>query len=611
MEGIQGWLKRNGCNFNANGDTPMTHTIMKGGTLFIPEDLYDEFLGVYGREIEAKDEKLTYSERPSSPTFRMYFDIDLLDGKELDDGEVLEIVREVQSTTAIFFAGAPDETLKCVVSRTQSKEVEVKTSVVPVEAVTASGEPAPPRMAKKNGIHLNFPKLMVNLEMALQIRYSVVLRLEKRFGPRPLAQNPWADVIDKAPYFSGLKMIGSVKRAHCNLCNSSKKKKGAKDDTEEQISDIIREIVKVRKKLFNRLDDTFDYSNIMNFAGDEYRNQQLAKLNARYHAIFRMCLQCDNKGWYLENRSYSPSHVLGAGGAPCLEDLEHIRRDFHEQMRWTSIRARSCDQPEPSYSVPRGHQAPPQDCASTSLTAFGSAGLEYISPGLYREIIQSDVHAEDVRGQSKWRGAVIKDPEAMALITKCVRDVNDRYRNIVVREAMEIKTAKKADSTGTMITSGAGAGMIINKKTVRETENIITKMANANNTTIANDTVLKVYTTIVVRVTGEGSRYCQNKGDEHTSNSVYFCISNKGVTQMCHSGKDTLGNSGKTCRKYHSTPKDTTIALRKKLFPGDFGLDMNEVNSQMNKRAGEKTVTVTKKLKKGTKTAMLRWNTVS
>jgi hypothetical protein len=43
------------------------------------------------------------------------------------------------------------------------------------------------------------------------------------------------------------------------------------------------------------------------------------------------------------------------------------------------------------------------------------------------------------------------------------------------------------------------------------------------------------------------SRFCQNKGDEHRTSTVYFCVTRQGICQRCYCRKDT-----NTCDKYAS-----------------------------------------------------------
>ena len=589
---IKAWLKRNGCSVNAGADTPMTHTIMSGGTLHIPEDLYDEFLGVYAREIERGNRTLAYSEKRTPEVFRMYFDLDILHNHAMNSPDVLDIVREVQRCVSLFFVGA-DEVLKCVVCRTQTKEVEVpvrppQAQKEPSEGASAEEEKAEEPQYEtftKNGVHLNFPKLLLNLDMALQIRFSVVNHLEKRFGQREILQNPWSDVIDKAPYFNGLKMIGSVKREQCKKCGNSKKKRYSGDEKEEERLTIVRDIARIRRRYYKRDNESFDYTNVMSFGGDEYKNLELSKLHTQYFALTKMCSQCNNKGWFLEERYYSPTHVLGAGGALCCDELHYLANNYHEQMRWTSIRARTHDQVTPDYIVPAGHVCPPQDSASACLSAFGSSGLEWVSPGLYRELVNSDVHAEDAKGLSRWKGSSVKDKDTMALIQDFVRSMHTRYTNIVVKEAIEIKTGKPTSENSCKINSGPGAGMSVNGKRSKLTVNMLKKTAESNNTTISNNITMRVYTTFVVRVGGEGSKFCQNKGHEHTSNSVYFCISKTGMYQMCHSGKDTIGSSGKVCKKYRSPTKELDVRLHNQLFPEELAVDVEKASASLAKRS--------------------------
>ena len=520
----------------------------------------------------------------------MYFDLDLLHNHAMNEAGVLDIVREVQRVVSLFFVGA-DEALKCVLCRTQTKEVDVpvrppQAQKEPAEASAEVEKAAEPQYETftKNGVHLNFPKLLVNLDMALQIRFSVVNQLEKRFGQREILQNPWSDVIDKAPYFNGLKMIGSVKREQCKKCGNSKKKRYSYDEKEEERLAIVRDIAKIRRRYYKRDDESFDYTNVMSFGGDEYKNLELSRLHTQYHALTKMCSQCNNRGWFLEERYYSPTHVLGAGGDLCCDDMHYIANNYHEQMRWTSIRARTHDQVTPDYSVPVGHVCPPQDSASACLSAFGSSGLEWVSPGLYRELINSDVHAEDAKGLSRWKGSSVEDKDTMSLIEAFVRGMHKRYANIVVKEAIEIKTGKPTSDNSCKITSGPAAGMSVNGKRSKITKNMVTNVALSNNTTISTNITMRVYTTFVVRVGGEGSRFCQNKGGEHTSNSVYFCISKSGMYQMCHSGKDTVRSSGKVCKKYKSSVKELSVRLQNKLFPKELAVDVDKAGPSLARR---------------------------
>jgi hypothetical protein len=72
--------------------------------------------------------------------------------------------------------------------------------------------------------------------------------------------------------------------------------------------------------------------------------------------------------------------------------------------------------------------------------------------------------------------------------------------------------------------------------------------------------------TITVKVTGPGSRYCLNKQDDHSSNTIYFHFTIGGVAQKCFSQKDTPRCSGECCRDFVSELKPLSEPLRQALL---------------------------------------------
>ncbi|CAM9104238.1 unnamed protein product, partial [Sphacelaria rigidula] len=513
--GIFQFLSQNGCFHNKAN--PRTHTIMSGGTLYVPEDSYDEFLGIYAKEIQNGNRTLAFSELRSSQVFRMYFDVDILDTKALGEDFLLKLAKNMQETVVKFFPGVNQDTFKCVLCSTATKEVE------------------PERVVKtfvKNGYHILFPFLNVTLDMALQLRFSVVRDLERNLGKRDVAVNPWSDVIDKAPYYNGLKMCGSVKSVTCSDC------KGTKTNVRKKpvVRDIISQIRKLRKKLYPRVDNpSFDYSNVMTIAKDEFKNQDLAELYSRYQdeTGFLMCPKCGDKGTHLEDRFYMPVSVLNGDGSVSEPDLDALNANMHEMMRWTSIRCRPSDEPVAGYFIPRGYSSPTPDRATGPLQVAGTY-LERLSPGIYREAINSDMFLNDAIGIRSWKGREILDPRTLQLITQHVRSFHSEHKELDVRQVFEVKVARSS-------TRSKGK---LNKA--------LNNIVMANGVTSATDRVIELFSRVQVRVSGPGSRYCTNKGDEHTSNSVYFWISQEGMAQKCFSRKDTIGDTGKTCKEFRS-----------------------------------------------------------
>jgi len=71
-----------------------------------------------------------------------------------------------------------------------------------------------------------------------------------------------------------------------------------------------------------------------------------------------------------------------------------------------------------------------------------------------------------------------------------------------------------------------------------------------------------------VLIDGHNRRYCHNKQAEHKTNSIYFEIKAKGVSQRCFCSCPTKRpTTNKTCREYMSNPKALTNAMMDVLYP--------------------------------------------
>jgi hypothetical protein len=72
----------------------------------------------------------------------------------------------------------------------------------------------------KQGVHIVFAGLGVTTEMALYIRESLLVELDRLFGPRPPGCNPWADVVDERVFtHNGLRMPHNYKFDPCHQCD--------------------------------------------------------------------------------------------------------------------------------------------------------------------------------------------------------------------------------------------------------------------------------------------------------------------------------------------------------------------------------------------------------
>ena len=542
MEGIHRWLgKRN--FFARNTDVPRTHTIMSGGILHVTDRDYDEFLSVYAEEIKKGTKTLTFSELRSDPVFNMYFDIDILDESVLTLDYVKEMVSVVHRTVGLFFPGMGDNKMKCVVCTTQFKDVSVKVSS---KKVSPGCEPVEDVFSdyKKNGYHLVYPFIRVNFERALQLRFSVVSELKRCMGERTIESNPWSDVMDKAPYHNGLKMCGSVKAIKCDICKGSSKK--ARKSVE--VMSIIKDMKKLRRQLYPRQDiSDFDYGDFMSISKDEFKNPDLADMYSRYIDITggSICHACGDKGWCLENRTYMPEYVMDHSCGICEESTDLLKSDIHETMRWTSIRCVGAVLSD--YTLPTGFPAAPTDSPTSSMLNFGK-NLQKLSPGLYREIVNSDMFGQDAASIKMWKGEEIIEDDVKSVIISSIRGVDPNYENLEIGQVFVMNVAKPVP------------------KRKGNTGNLLDRIASINNAVGEDKATMTVIKRVAIRVHGTGSTYCCNKGSEHTTNNVYFWMSPSGVSQRCFSRKDVVGLTGCTCQKYRGKEVRIPHSLKELLF---------------------------------------------
>ena len=70
-----------------------------------------------------------------------------------------------------------------------------------------------------------------------------------------------------------------------------------------------------------------------------------------------------------------------------------------------------------------------------------------------------------------------------------------------------------------------------------------------------------------MKVRGFGCRFCQNKNEEHTKQTVYFIVSRQGLAQKCYSRKNVLRQHG-LCEKYCSPSTPLSPSLQALLYGG-------------------------------------------
>ena len=183
------WCQENRLNNASN----LSHVLMNGGKLSIPEDRLKEFYKVYCDAVKS-GEKL-YVVEQKSELYNFFVDLDYKSKESLDLPEVESIVKVICNKVK---AHGGKDALVCL---------------------------APPKKAGKDmvktGIHINFHGFVVDQRAAIALRQHILIAL---YTAKPSVE--WSDVVDASVYGdasrgsrgSGFRMPWSLKRARCEDC---------------------------------------------------------------------------------------------------------------------------------------------------------------------------------------------------------------------------------------------------------------------------------------------------------------------------------------------------------------------------------------------------------
>ncbi len=526
------WMRKK--NLMNNREIPTTHTVMSGGIISIPDEMYQDFLHLYASEVESNNTSLTYSELRSKPVSRMYFDVDLLDEKPLGEDFTMTMSSTIQRVIRSYYTekneyASNQETFQCVVCTTTPKKV------------TKDGAEL-----TKNGYHIVFPFLRIDLEKAYQLRFNVVYELEKVMGKRKVPSNPWADAIDKAPYSGGLKMCGSYKMVKCVDCKNFKEEKKEEEDC------LKRQIGEIRRKYFKREQEKFNYNDVSTLEDEEFKDSMIARLNGELLEVSAgaTCPHC-TRGRRREDRTYMPTLVIDSGGTRNYEQEDSLSKDMYATMKFTSIRCTKDENVTPGFKKPAGVPVCPDESNSANLRNVGRAKFSKMDVTTRMELMSDGVFKSDQEGVFTWTGDQIFDAERVGSIEKFIRgSVPGPYSNIQVKTVFEHNIARK-EMTGKN-TSGTKA---------------IKALIKSNNGEQQEKAEYSHEESLLVRVAGEGSTHCANKGGEHASNSIYFRITPQYCYQKCFSRKEEIRLGGKACGDYRSQGTPIPYETGRKIFP--------------------------------------------
>lgn len=115
-----------------------------------------------------------------------------------------------------------------------------------------------------------------------------------------------------------------------------------------------------------------------------------------------------------------------------------------------------------------------------------------------------------------------------------------------------------------------------------------------------------------IRVQGEGSRFCMNRGEHHKNNSIYFEMERDVCHQRCFCEDDVVGATGMTCKDYTTRDRGGRGLWRVlfELFTPDPGAWLSRHTAAMPVIQLEKRTktTVVPQISKNTQQAGGKWN---
>ena len=171
-----------------DSDTKPTHLLLDGGHVKIKDNLIDTFYKLYA---ECVDNKIPlHIVEHKTELFKFFSDLDFINKDEMTQDELVKIVHTIQEALYYMF-----EKNHSVIVCTTDKKITIKESTEYI----------------KQGVHLYWPTLIVNLENSMLIRGLIIHKLKTTFGERE-SINIWDDVVDLSVYkTNGIRMIGSSK----------------------------------------------------------------------------------------------------------------------------------------------------------------------------------------------------------------------------------------------------------------------------------------------------------------------------------------------------------------------------------------------------------------
>ena len=187
----------------------ITHLLLDGGTVAVPPDREQEFLEKYAKELLAGTD-LYVVEMKTEPCFFFMSEFDIKMRRDINQEELLQFVRVVQSVMDVAFPYLEDADSNVGVLTVDSKPSKTKDGIECIQS----------------GVHLNW-RIPVDLNTAWLLRAWIIRTLDQQLPPLasgmfPLLE-PWFDCYDPCVLLkNGLRMVGSKKAECCEKCRGKR-----------------------------------------------------------------------------------------------------------------------------------------------------------------------------------------------------------------------------------------------------------------------------------------------------------------------------------------------------------------------------------------------------
>lgn len=499
-------------------DSCITHVITSGGGYFgIPDDKHGEFQQQYAAEKDCTDRIVTLTELPSDGVFPMFFKVIHVHKDGLTKEGVLQICGIVVGVFARYYPEAEPALFESVVYPSSSEEVSLEGS-----------------KWIKTSFGLAFYNLFVTKQNALQIRHTVVCELHGQLGSLECAGFTWSDSIAREPYTTGMEMYGCARSVPCTMCMYPEPVSGAEQGA---LREAETKYVSIRKKI-RHVGAGFDYSSHTNVNPTELKSQEFSQIYLELMSLRggKTCIQCAGTGVYVDkNQSPLPAIAIDGRGQESTAATELLTRI--NVIRKTTTRAPETQKSTPGFSRPISVPMCPPAGTADALRRSGDLRMKRgMTPCLMSEAASSDLHTDDLRGlrllkkdhEVTDRG-VVRDIQHFIRTRMGLVADEKRYANIWVTNVYASISEKKAHEK-------------LGKK-------MIDRMLEASNSETTGRTTAYNMDKLWIRVTGDGSSFCGNRG-YHATSSIFFEMGPDKCWQRCFSSDDIPGSSLKTCSEY-------------------------------------------------------------